>query len=307
MFQRAYVEITNVCNLRCSFCPGTAREKKFLDPADFRVLAEKLRPWTDYLYLHVMGEPLLHPALGEILDECDRLGFRVCVTTNGVLLPSRLAVLRGQRCLHKVSVSLHSFEGNGGEGGLEDYITGSWESCRALAAEGVICALRLWNGHGADRLNGQVLDILSRLAGVRAEDLPADRKGNRRLAERVFLEPGEKFDWPGQDSGGPEAQFCYGLRQQIAVLCDGTVVPCCLDGEGRLALGNLLAQELDGILDSPRARAIRDGFDRRRPSEALCRRCGFARRFNKEGSVPRPGAGHGCPRQCEHWRGRTGA
>lgn len=281
MFQRVYVEITNVCNLRCSFCPGTAREGKFLDPAEFRVLAEKLRPWTDYLYLHVMGEPLLHPALGEILDECDRLGFRVCVTTNGVLLPSRLAVLRGRRCLHKVSVSLHSFEGNGGDGGLEEYVTGCWESCRALAAEGVICALRLWNGHGADRLNGQVLDILSRLAGVRAEDLPTDRKGNRRLAERVFLEPGEKFDWPGQNSGGPEAQFCYGLRQQIAVLCDGTVVPCCLDGEGRLALGNLLAQELDGILDSPRARAIREGFDRRQPSEALCRRCGFARRFNK--------------------------
>ena len=95
MFQRAYVEITNVCNLRCSFCPGTAREKKFLDPADFRVLAEKLRPWTDYLYLHVMGEPLLHPALGEILDICDALGLRVCVTTNGVLLPSRLGELPG--------------------------------------------------------------------------------------------------------------------------------------------------------------------------------------------------------------------
>ena len=158
MFQRVYVEITNVCNLRCSFCPGTAREGKFLDPADFRVLAEKLRPWTDYLYLHVMGEPLLHPALEEILDICAALGLRVCVTTNGVLLPSRLAVLRGQRCLHKVSVSLHSFEGNGGDGGLEDYVTGCWESCRALAAEGVICALRLWNEHGADRLNGQVLD-----------------------------------------------------------------------------------------------------------------------------------------------------
>ena len=163
MLQRAYVEITNVCNLRCSFCPGTRREKKFIDPAEFRVLAEKLRLWTDYLYLHVMGEPLLHPTLGEILDECDRLGFRVCVTTNGVLLPSRLAVLRGRRCLHKVSVSLHSFEGNGGDGGLEEYVTGCWESCRALAAEGVICALRLWNERGADRLNGRVLDALSRL------------------------------------------------------------------------------------------------------------------------------------------------
>ena len=195
-FSRCYLEITNRCNLACSFCPKTKRPARTLTAEEFRLLAGKLRAYTDYLYLHVMGEPLLHPALGEILDECDRLGLRVCVTTNGVLLPSRLAVLRGRRCLHKVSVSLQSFEGNGGDGGLE-------------------------------------------------------------------------------------AQFCYGLRQQIAVLCDGTVVPCCLDGEGRLALGNLLAQELDGILDSPRAQAIREGFDRRRPSESLCRRCGFARRFNK--------------------------
>ena len=281
MFQRAYVEITNVCNLRCSFCPGTAREKKFLEPAEFHVLAEKLRPWTDYLYLHVMGEPLLHPALGEILDECDRLGLRVCVTTNGVLLPSRLAVLRGQRCLHKVSVSLHSFEGNGGDGGLEDYIAGCWESCRALAAEGVICALRLWNGGGLDRRNGEILTFLSEKLGRDVTALPTDRLGNRRLGEGLFLEPGERFDWPDPAAPDSGTEFCHGLRSQIAVLCDGTVVPCCLDSEGRLALGNLHRQELAEILASPRATAMAAGFSRRQPSEELCRRCGYAARFSR--------------------------
>ena len=77
-------------------------------------------------------------------------------------------------------------------------------------------------------------------------------------------------------------EFCHGLRQQIAVLCDGTVVPCCLDSEGQLALGNLFSQPLEEILASPRARAIVDGFSRRTPSEALCRRCGYARRFTKQ-------------------------
>ena len=80
MFSRAYVEITNVCNMACAFCPGTAREKGFMTPETFALLAGKLRRHTDYLYLHVMGEPLLHPQLAEILRICGDLGFRVCGT-----------------------------------------------------------------------------------------------------------------------------------------------------------------------------------------------------------------------------------
>ena len=75
--QRAYVEITNVCNLACAFCPGTAREKRFMTPETFALLAGKLRPHTDFLYLHVMGEPLLHPQLAEILHICEELGLPI--------------------------------------------------------------------------------------------------------------------------------------------------------------------------------------------------------------------------------------
>lgn len=278
MLQRAYVEITNVCNLHCSFCPGTARERRFLSPAEFRVLAEKLRPYTGYLYLHVMGEPLLHPDLEEILGVCKELDFRVCLTTNGTLLPERLPLLRASPALHKVSVSLHSFEGNGGEVGLERYVTDCRSACEALASGGVICAMRLWNEGGADRLNEQILPLLT--DGRSIDDLPRDRAGHRRLGERLFLESAEKFDWPGQETRGADSQFCHALRRQVAVLCDGTVVPCCLDGEGQLALGNLLREELPDILEKPRARAMLEGFAQRRPSETLCRRCGYARRFN---------------------------
>ena len=112
MFSRAYVEITNVCNLACAFCPGTAREKRFMTPGTFALLAGKLRPYTDFLYLHVMGEPLLHPQLAEILHICEELGFRVCLTTNGTLLPEKLPLLLESSAIHKVSVSLHSFEGD---------------------------------------------------------------------------------------------------------------------------------------------------------------------------------------------------
>ena len=113
------------------------------------------------------------------------------------------------------------------------------------------------------------------------ENLPRDAAGNRRLVPGLFLESAARFDWPSPDAPEGNVQFCHALRQQIAVLCDGTVVPCCLDGEGRMALGNLLRQELPDILNSPRARAMHEGFSRRTPSEDLCRRCGYAARFSK--------------------------
>ena len=223
MFNRAYVEITDVCNLACSFCPGTRRPAGYMRPEDFRLLAEKLRGHTAYLYLHVMGEPLLHPQLEEILAIARQLDFRVCITTNGTLLPRRGHALVG---VHKVSVSLHSFEGNDRAEGLEAYLSGVWDFCRRAAGEGTLCALRLWNIGGRDRRNGEVLDFLSRRLGGDVLLLPADRRGNRRLAEHIFLEQAEKFDWPDPEAPESGTEFCHGLRQQLAVLCDGTAVPC---------------------------------------------------------------------------------
>ncbi|MBE6989827.1 MAG: radical SAM protein [Ruminococcaceae bacterium] len=281
MFKRIYVEITNVCNLACSFCPGTTREKRFMAAAEFRTVMEKLRPYTDYIYLHVMGEPLLHPALGEILADAEERGFRVCLTTNGTLLPERAETLLAAPALHKVSVSLHSFEGNGRADGLADYLGGVLDFCGQAAARGVLCALRLWNEGGENGRNSEIESYLSRRCGVDVSALPRDGRGNRTLGKNLFLESGKRFDWP--EPAAPErlTRFCHALTGQVAVLCDGTVVPCCLDAEGRLALGNIFEQELDEILALPRTRAMRAGFAVRRPTEELCRRCGYAERFNR--------------------------
>ena len=275
MFKRVYVEITNVCNLKCSFCPGTRREKRFLPPEDFAVIAGKLRPYADYLYLHVMGEPLLHPELEKLLDTADALGFRVCITTNGTLLPEKGALLR-RPCIHKVSISLHSFEGNGG-GEMTDYLEGIWDFARSASS---IVALRLWNAGGADVRNGEIERFLSEKLGVDVTALPVDPTGSRRLGKKLYLESAEKFDWPELSAPEKGTQFCHGLRQQIAVLCDGTAVPCCLDHEGDIPLGNLLTDSVESILSAPRAAALCEGFSRRRPTEELCRRCGYATRFN---------------------------
>ncbi|MCI9678492.1 MAG: radical SAM/SPASM domain-containing protein [Oscillospiraceae bacterium] len=278
MLKRVYIEITNVCNLRCDFCPGTRREARFLSPAELRLLAGKLRGHTSYLYFHVMGEPLLHPELGELLGIAAEEGFRACLTTNGTLLEEKTDLLLAAPALHKLSVSLHSAEGNGLEK-LGDYLAGVWESALALSGAGVICALRLWNIGGAEERNGEIYAFLREKLGVHPLELPRPRQGSWRLGERLYLERAEKFDWPDLDAPETGTRFCLGLRDQAAVLCDGTVVPCCLDHEGDVPLGNLLEQELEEILASPRARAVYEGFSQGKPSEELCRRCGFAARF----------------------------
>lgn len=280
MLKRAYVEITNVCNLRCAFCPGTKRSPRFLSEEEFALVADRLRGHVSYLYLHIMGEPLLHPALPALLELAARRDMKVCITTNGALLGQRSEELLGARALYKLSVSLHSIEENGGDpAAARPYLETVWDfACRA-AARGVICALRLWNGGAADTHNDVILDFLRQKTGSAA--WPEARAHSFRLRERIYLERESAFVWPDLEADETNTEFCLALRDQIGVLSDGTVVPCCLDHEGELALGNLFEQELDEILDSPRARALFDGFSRRCPGEELCRRCGYATRFNK--------------------------
>lgn len=274
-FSKVYLEISNLCNLSCAFCPGTKREKKALTEAEFSRLLPKLRPYSDYLYFHLMGEPLLHPLLGRFLELAGNAGFKVILTTNGTLLKRQQDLLLSSPALHKVNISLHAFEANDLAMSFSDYLDGCF--AYGKAAEGKkLTVYRLWNQGGADARNEE---ILTAMRAYFPEPWKTERKGTR-IGNRVYLEYGDKFDWPDLSAAdGTDSVFCYGLRDQIGVLCDGTVVPCCLDHEGDIPLGNLLAEELTDILDTPRAKAIYEGFRNRKASEELCRKCGYARRF----------------------------
>ena len=279
VLKKAYVEVTNCCNLRCVFCPGTKRRPRVMSPTEFEQVMARLYGKVSYVYLHVMGEPLSHPELEHLFGTAERYGMRVCITTNGTLLPERSKVLLSAPALHKVSVSLHSFEGNeGAEESERAYLEGVWAFAEPATARGIIVALRLWNEGGAERRNGVIEGFLrERCPG----EWPQPRSGSFRLRENLYLERAGKFEWPDLTAQEQGTQFCYGLRDQIGVLADGTVVPCCLDHEGDIALGNLFDQPLEEILQSERARALREGFSKRKPAEELCRRCGFASRFNR--------------------------
>lgn len=276
-FRKIYLEISNICNLHCSFCPGTKRSRYAMTEADFTALLPKLQPWTDYLYFHLMGEPFCHPKLYTFLELAHNAGLKVILTTNGTLLAQHTDRLCHAEGLHKVNISLHAFEANDLSMSFDEYL----DSCLSFGQQvqgKLLVSYRLWNNGGADTKNQQILQALHKaFPGQWVQE----RRGIR-IGERIYLEHGDKFDWP--DLSAPNRSscvFCYGLRDHIGVLCDGTVVPCCLDHEGDIPLGNLFTQSLDKILETPRAKAIYDGFTTGNPPEELCRRCGYATRFQK--------------------------
>ena len=274
MYSRVYVEITNICNMHCSFCHGHHRPHRRMTREEFSLVLEKLQGKTEYVYYHLMGEPLTHPELPEFLSLSKAAGFRSVLTTNGTCLDkwgSRL----WEAGLHKVSISLHSFE-NGTEADHIAYIQKVAAFAQEAANAGVLISFRLWNRGAEEDQNGATEAYLRQF-------LPGEWTPNTRgyrIRNRIFLEWGDRFAWPDREAEDMGSRvFCYGLRDHFGILCDGTVVPCCLDSDGVIALGNVFTDDLEEILNSPRATAIIEGFSQRKASEDLCRRCGYARRF----------------------------
>jgi radical SAM protein with 4Fe4S-binding SPASM domain len=227
-----------------------------------------------------MGEPLLHPNLAELFEIAGNLGFKVIITTNGTLLGEKAEILTSAKSLHKVSISLHSFEANKGVD-MDGYLEDCFDFAEKATSNGIITVFRLWNIGGLESFNEEIVKKMHRSFDVTGDTWYETRNGFR-IKDKLFLEWGQKFDWPDTDAEVQSvSHFCYGLRDQLGVLCDGTVVPCCLDHDGDLALGNLFQQTMDDILESPRAQAIYQGFSNRQMVEPLCRRCGYARRFSK--------------------------
>lgn len=271
MITRCYLEITNICNLDCVFCPKTERAKHMMSFKEFDTLTDKLAGKIKFLYFHLMGEPFLHPLLDEFILLSRQKKFIPVLTTNGTLLPHKAHILN--TLPHKIQISLHSHEGNGKDN-LEQYINGVMVFAKEAAKRGCIIVLRLWNEGGYNQQNERILQLIAQ-----HQPYPwQTRNDGWKLADYLFIENGNMFEWPNTelDAYTGKEVFCYALRNQIGILADGTVVPCCLDYAGVLRLGNLFEQSLEDILSSKRSKTIYQGFTNHTAVESLCQRCGYS-------------------------------
>ncbi|MEK5331190.1 MULTISPECIES: radical SAM/SPASM domain-containing protein [unclassified Lysinibacillus] len=290
-FKKVYIEITSVCNLACSFCPPTERAKGLIKVEQFNKILDEIRPHTKYIYLHVKGEPLLHPRINQLLDAAHDKGFKVNITTNGTLIKKNREKLLGKPALRQINFSLHSFDGHEGSENREKYLGDILDFVREAKEFNTIISYRLWNlqqDHVTDlaaRRNRETLEILENEYNLdfRIEEKVQPGKGVK-IANNVYLNQDHEFRWPSLLAPEDEGKgFCHALRSQAAILVDGTVVPCCLDGEGVINLGNVHEQSFSEIVEGERANNLVDGFSRREAVEELCRKCGYRQKFGMEG------------------------
>lgn len=293
-FKKVYIEITSVCNLACSFCPPTERAKGLIKVEQFAHILDEISGYTKYIYLHVKGEPLLHPRIGQLLDIAHEKGFKVNITTNGTLIKKTREKLLGKPALRQINFSLHSFDGHEGSENREKYLGDILEFVRDVRKHNVIISYRLWNlqrnnvSELANRRNRETLEILEKEYELDYEIQERVEMGSGvKIAKNIYLNQDHEFRWPSLLEKADEGKgFCHALRTHAAILVDGSVVPCCLDGEGVINLGNVHDQKFGDIITTDRAQNLVDGFSRREAIEELCKKCGFRQKFGMDSELP---------------------
>lgn len=274
-FKKVYIEITNMCNLNCSFCNNNKRRKQNITIRKFEHIINQIKNYTNYVYLHVKGEPLLHPELEEILKICSNNNIKVNITTNGTLLRKKKEVLKNADCIRQINISLHS------ENEVSTYFEDIFSVSKELSTKMYI-SYRLWTlkDYKLDKKSTEIVDKIIKeykLSPEMVEKLYNDKSVT--IDFNTFVNKDNLFEWPSLESDKISSGFCYGLTTHIGILVDGTVVPCCLDGEGIINLGNIYKQDLDTIISGERFNNLLTSFKNNKCSEELCIKCSFKNKF----------------------------
>lgn len=282
-FKNTYIEITNICNLACSFCPKTTRKQEFMSVENFDYIVKNVDSFTEHIYLHLMGEPLLHPRLNEIIEIANKNDLSIKITTNGTLLEENIALL-STKSVKQINISLQSILTNDID--KNQYLTSVFyaiKEIRKLNPDTTI-HLRLWNSveNCINSDNEFIRDFVLEKYNVDIFSVQNINNGHK-LGEKLLLLYANAFKWPEENTLDYKGNaFCQGLRNQIGILVDGTVVPCCLDNNGSIALGNIFDTSLEEILETQKAKELYDGFSNHKAVMELCKHCEYRTRFNNK-------------------------
>jgi radical SAM protein with 4Fe4S-binding SPASM domain len=285
MFKRVYLEISNICNVQCSFCPVVEKDKKLMDVAEFEAVLKEVAPLAEVVCLHLLGEPLAHPRFSEILSVCERYQTQIDLTTNGILIKRYNERIINSPCVRQVNFSIQAFKDNFPDRDLEPYLLPIFEFTRSAQASRpeLYINYRLWNQQSNDSNNEDVfLKIESHFDVTINRNIETGAIKSKNIWNRLYLHFDSRFEWPSfslphQGTRGR----CHGTINHIGIHADGTVVPCCLDKNGSIDLGNVKEQSLRDILASERFVKMRDGFLNGVLVEEFCQHCSFITRFDK--------------------------
>lgn len=263
-FKKIYIETTNLCNLNCDFCIKNGRKNEIMTIQNFKIILSKIKNYTNYIYLHILGEPLLNPKLNEFILLASNEGFNINITTNGYLIDK----IKDNKNIRQVNISLHSFDVKYNVE-LKKYLNNIFDSAEELIKNDTYVSLRLWVK------NKYSEDIINEVNNYYKVNITK----NTKIKENLFFNFEKQFIWPDlNNSYYNESGKCYGLTDHIGILVDGTIVPCCLDTLGIINLGNIFKEEIDEILNKKTVIKMIEGFKNNKKEMELCKHCNFLER-----------------------------
>jgi len=264
MYKKIYLEITNNCNLNCDFCIKNSRPNKFMSEEEFKTILNKLKSYTNYLYFHLLGEPLLHPKINGFIDYSSK-NFKINITTNGYLIDR----IKDNKNIRQLNISLHSFNDKYNVS-LEDYMKNIFDAVDNLK-EYTYISFRFWL---KNEYSKEIIEIINKKYNVNLDI--NNLKNNTTITNNIFISINEEFIWPDLNNNYyNETGTCYALKDHIGILVDGTIVPCCLDSKGIINLGNIFKDELSDIIKSDRYINMLNGFKNNKKVECLCKKCKY--------------------------------
>jgi radical SAM protein with 4Fe4S-binding SPASM domain len=281
MLKKIYIEITNICNLKCKFCPETNRNKELMSLEDFEKIIEKIHNHTKLVCLHVKGEPLLHNQLEGIFRILEKYDLQCNITTNGTLIKEKLEIIKESKAVRQINFSIHSITQNGIRN--EEYLQSIFESAEKL--ENIMISYRLWNLQNLkeNNINKNIIETIEKYYNIKNLKEQLMENDFIKLKENIFINQDEEFTWPDINKNAIiKSGRCLALKEQIAILVDGTVVPCCLDNNGDIPLGNILQESFEDILKKPKSIAIKKNFENSIITCKLCETCGFLQRLENK-------------------------
>jgi len=257
----------------------------------FQSVIEQVAPLTDQVTLHLMGDPLVHPKLPEFIKICSAHQVPVFFVTNGVLMSEIKDDILLDPIIRQVNFSLHSFYDNYGDKDPTIYLDKIFRfTDRALVERpDLYINFRLWNLNeplGSGHQNRSMLERVAKHFDVTFNDnVNVQKNKSIKILNRLYLHFDTEFTWPALDLPSiGDRGTCYGLSSHFGVLAGGTVVPCCLDKEGKIPLGNVENESVLSILESSRSRKILSGFKSHKLVETLCQKCNYITRFGRDTS-----------------------
>lgn len=291
-FQRVYIEISNICNLQCTFCPEVERPKAVMSPEQFRDVLKQVAPHTAEVCLHLMGEPLSHPQFREVLKICNDEQMPVQLTTNGTLLTHYHSDVFFESSIRQINFSLHSFKDNFPGKDWRPYLHDLLAFTKLALEERpeLYINFRLWNLPDTTAMKAENQEFIDEIQGYFGvginENVDVAHRRSKNIIGRAYFHFDTRFEWPSLSRPFiSETGFCHALSQHVGIHADGRVVACCLDKEAGNMLGNVFEVPFESILGLANTKKLQAGFQKGLLVSDLCQRCSFISRFKKTAPI----------------------